>query len=342
MIKMIYSEYLYSEIDPEYRDVFKTYIDSLKLDGLPPGKRIKKILKGFQNHQYEIGYDENTSVEKLSKFLSGDLTGDCTEFSNTAALLGRIAGIPSRVVRGYLASENLQTPSHTRGIIELQKNIEALKNYPPEELLLVTTAHKHAWTQFYLPDYGWIDFETTGFAIPPAGMNMNDAQVVVPIIRTVERNEKKNYVKGFIVVIKLLAVSAFLFIVILYLYKFLKLLYLSKGRYKSDRDYAVKRYKYILLKHFLSGYPVKKKHMTPVEYSIAASVKDLSGKRDEEFRKFSDLYTEILYRENFAEGEFVKLLDSYNISLRSLHNEFRKTGLREKAASLLSLRGIFY
>lgn len=36
-----FSEYLYSEIDIKYRDVFNTYIDSLKLDGLPPGKRIK-------------------------------------------------------------------------------------------------------------------------------------------------------------------------------------------------------------------------------------------------------------------------------------------------------------
>ena len=144
------SGYLYSEIDPEYRPVFTDFLDSLDLEGLPPGKRIRKILLGFSNHQYEIGYDENTSVEKLSKFLSGSLTGDCTEFANTAAVLGRLAGIPSRVVRGYLASENLQTPSHTKGIIELQKNIDVLKEYSPEDLLLVTTAHKHACVQFYL------------------------------------------------------------------------------------------------------------------------------------------------------------------------------------------------
>ncbi len=57
--KSILKEYLYSEIDPEYSSVFQNYIDKLDLKELPPGKRIEKILRGFENHQYEIGYDEN-------------------------------------------------------------------------------------------------------------------------------------------------------------------------------------------------------------------------------------------------------------------------------------------
>ncbi len=193
-----------------------------------------------------------TSVNKLSKFLSGSLTGDCTEFANTAAILGRLAGIPSRVVRGYLASENLQTPSHRKGIIELQKNIDVLKEYTPDELLLVTTAHKHAWVQFYLSEYGWIDFEATGSAIPPAGMNMNDAQVVVPIIRNIERGDKRDYIKGFIIVVKLLAVSASLLILLLYIVKYTKMIYLLRAVNSDNREYAVKRYRYIMLKFFCS------------------------------------------------------------------------------------------
>ena len=344
------SEYLYSEIDPEYSDIFSSFIDSLELDSLPPGKRIDKILKGFKGHQYEIGYDENTSVEKLSKFLSGKLTGDCTEFANTAAILGRLAGIPSRVVRGYLASENLQTLSHRRGIIELQKNIDALKDYSPDKLLLVTTAHKHAWVQFYLSDYGWIDFETTSNAIPPE-MNMNDAQVIIPVIRTVLQSEKKDYVKGVLIVLKLLLFSAVLLILVLYLYKISKLLYLSKSPGKTDREFAVKRYRYILLRHFLAGYPVKKKHMTPAEYSIASA--EFAGNKDNktspvqedrniEFRNLSEILTEILYRENFADGEFDKLMVSYRDSLENIISAFRKGDFREHMVSALSLRGVFY
>ena len=374
------SGYLYSEIDPEYRKIFTDFVDSLDLDDLPPGKRIKKILKGFSNHQYEIGYDENTSVEKLSKFLSGNLTGDCTEFANTAAILGRLAGIPSRVVRGYLASRNLQTPSHVKGIIELQKNIDVLKNYPTEDLLLVTTAHKHAWVQFYLSDFGWIDFETTGYAIPPSGMDMNNAQVVVPVIRVVEREGQKNYIKGIFIILKLLLFSAVLFVMILYIYKYSKMVYLLKSSGRDKRDYAVKRYRYILMKFFNAGYPVKKKYMTPNEYSFLAlgrnTVKqersssdneeaetsgrmldkdsgqdaespsdNVSGRfteRRSEFINFAKILTEILYRENYSDGEFEKLVERFDQSFKRLAVSFRRGDINEKILSLVSLRGVFY
>ena len=380
--KAVLSEYLYSEIDPGYIKIFTDFINSLKLEDLPPGRRIKEILKGFSNHQYEIGYDENTSVEKLSKFLSGKLTGDCTEFANTAAILGRLAGIPSRVVRGYLASENLQTPSHLKGIIELQKNIDVLKDYPPEELLLVTTAHKHAWVQFYLSDYGWIDFETTGYAIPPSGMDMNSAQVVVPVIRTVEQGEKKDYVKGIFIVLRLLAFSAVLFVLLLYIYKYSRMFYLRKCRCRNEKEYASRRYRYILLKFFTAGYPVKKKYMTPLEYSILASEyksgyrdksSDSTGKeadntngefsesfsaenrtpptpetsgifseRNMEFLQFAEILTEILYRENYSKGEYEKLFEKFGHSFSKLERSFRKAGMGAKVSSFFSLRGVFY
>ena len=380
--KEILKKYLYSEIDTEYRSVFLKYIDDLDLKDLPPGKRIQKILRGFEKHQYEIGYDENTSVEKLSKFLSGSLTGDCTEFANTAAILGRLAGIPSRVVRGYLASKNLQTPSHTKGILELQKNIDVLKEYPTEELLLVTTAHKHAWVQFYLSEYGWIDFESTGSAIPPTGMNMNDAQVVVPIIRTIERGGKKDYVKGFLIVVKLLAVSAALLVLLLYLFKYSKMIYLLKAGNSGNREYAVKRYRYILLKFFAAGYPVKKKYLTPVEYSSfaysyeirqaggklgkhapetgqdlnikaedvpAADNNDNADKNDSDLseriiilKKLSVLFTEILYRENYSEGEFEILKEEFDNTFKDMISCFKRAGVKEKIVSAFSLKGVFF
>ena len=328
------SLYLESEIDIKYRDLFNSYIDSLDLDNLSPGEKIGKILKSFENYQYEIGFDENTSIEKLKRFILKETTGDCTEFSNTAAVLGRIAGIPSRVVHGYLASENLQTPSHDRGIVELQKNIKALQSFSPDELLLVTTAHRHAWVQYYLADYGWIDFETTGFAIPPSGMDMNAAQVVVPIIRTVSGGGKADMLKGWLIVFKLLLFSSAILAVFLYVYKYSRLSSLLFSRGPADIESAGKKYRYILLKHYLSGYPVKMKYMTPLEYSRETGGGD--------FKKFSSLYTEICFKDNYAEGEFESLLNNFSKYFDIVRKRLPPSGFRKKLSYFFSLRGIFY
>jgi len=147
-------------------------------------QRILAILKGFSTFQYSLGYTEDTSIEALVDFLSVSREGDCTEFSNAAALLARMAGIPSRVVTGYLASSELQTPAHIRGLSLLRQALPPLQAFPLEELFLVTTAHRHSWAQFWIPDYGWIDFETTAFAIPPMGMgDPNNRDVVIPLIQ---------------------------------------------------------------------------------------------------------------------------------------------------------------
>jgi len=65
----------------------------------------------------------------------------------------------------------------------LRNAIALLRDFPLEELFLVTTAHRHSWVQYYIPDYGWIDFETTSSAIPPVGMgDPNARDVVIPLL----------------------------------------------------------------------------------------------------------------------------------------------------------------
>ena len=332
--KEFLSEYLESDIDPEYKDFFDEYMDSLDLEDLSPGEQIYKILKSFGRYQYEIGYDEDTKTEKLYNFLSGNLTGDCTEFSNTAALLGRLAGIPSRVVRGYLASERLQTPSHRQGIRELRKSIEILKSFPEEDLLLVTTAHKHSWVQFYLSGYGWIDFEATEYAIPPAGMDPNSAQVVVPIINQQEKGEDTDYFMLWLMIIRLLFFTALCFAVSLYIYKILKLFSLYSGKNKSDIKSVKKIYRYLLLRFYLLGMPFKRKDLTPQEYGEITEIP--------EFEELSHLYTEIIYRENYSEGEMEILVNEFIRKENLVEQNVRPEGIKKQLLYLLSLRGIFY
>ncbi|MBW7859440.1 MAG: transglutaminase domain-containing protein, partial [Leptonema sp. (in: Bacteria)] len=145
--------------------------------------RIEGILKGFSTYQYKMGFSEDTSLTATEKFLFQTKEGDCTEFSQSVALLGRLAGIPSRVVTGYLASRDLQTPAHRGGIKHLRDKIPALQKFSMEDLYLVTTSQRHAWVQFYLPEYGWIDFESTAYAIPPKPeFDPNAQDVVIPLI----------------------------------------------------------------------------------------------------------------------------------------------------------------
>jgi transglutaminase-like putative cysteine protease len=66
----------------------------------------------------------------------------------------------------------------------LRQALPPLQAFPLEELFLVTTAHRHSWAQFWLPRYGWVDFATTSFAIPPLGFgDPNNRDVVIPLIR---------------------------------------------------------------------------------------------------------------------------------------------------------------
>ena len=146
--------------------------------------RIDAILRSFDTCQYEIGFTDDVSVDHLELFLFETRSGDCTEFSNTSAILGRIAGIPTRVVTGWLGTESLQTDVHQRGLQTLREVIEPLREFPLDELFLITTAHRHSWTQFYLPGYGWVDFETTQYAIPPPPeLSAAGQDIVIPIIQ---------------------------------------------------------------------------------------------------------------------------------------------------------------
>ena len=161
------SAFLEVPLDTEQRARFQAYLDQAVAGGESDFDRIDQLLRSYADYQYEIGFTDDVSIAHVDDFLFETRAGDCTEFSNTSAILGRMLGIPTRVVTGWLGSESLQTPQHARGAAILRQSIEPLQEYPVEDLYLITTAHRHSWTQFWLPDFGWIDFETTVHAKAP-------------------------------------------------------------------------------------------------------------------------------------------------------------------------------
>lgn len=69
-------------------------------------------------------------------------TGYCEQFAATMALLGRLVGIPSRVVWGF-------TPG---SVTTTQDGVEVIE---------VRDTNAHAWVEMWMDGYGWVKFDPT-------------------------------------------------------------------------------------------------------------------------------------------------------------------------------------
>ncbi|HVE14539.1 MAG TPA: transglutaminaseTgpA domain-containing protein, partial [Elusimicrobiota bacterium] len=102
-------------------------------------RRIERHLR--DSYGYSLYAEEANST--LQDFLFKTRTGNCEHFATSAAILLRAAGIPSRVVTGFLAME--------------------WNEYG--RFYDVRQSQAHAWAEAYIPEQGWITVEAT----PPGG-----------------------------------------------------------------------------------------------------------------------------------------------------------------------------
>ena len=84
-------------------------------------------------------------VHAVDEFLFNTRSGFCEHFASAFVVLMRAAGVPSRVVTGYLGGE-----------------YNALGNY-----LLVRQSDAHAWSEVWLENQGWVRVDPT-YAVSPA------------------------------------------------------------------------------------------------------------------------------------------------------------------------------
>jgi hypothetical protein len=82
-------------------------------------------------------------VEPLMDFLFSTHEGYCQHFAGAAALILRVAGIPSRVVVGFATGE------------QIDHNTWAVRD-----------EDAHAWIEVYFPDVGWVPFNPPPAAAP--------------------------------------------------------------------------------------------------------------------------------------------------------------------------------
>ncbi|MBI3396406.1 MAG: transglutaminase domain-containing protein, partial [Spirochaetia bacterium] len=315
--KSDYADYLAVNLSPQDAAVWRGRANNIIAGKRGYFERVEALLKSLHRYKYEMGFDEDTSVKKMTHFLQFEATGDCTEFSHSTALLARIAGVPSRVVVGYLASRDLQTPAHRRGVQALRSRIPPLQKYRPQDLYLVTTSHHHAWVQLYMPGYGWVDIETTSYAIPPEPkMDPNSMDVVIPLIEEMQEPGDLTFKFPYRLVGKVLGGAVLIVLVFLYIYRYSREAWYALRARGESRAAVQSAMTLLLMRLAVDGHPLKAPYETPKEFSG----------RFPNLRMFAGLYTSLNFQENFAPGEKAEALAAYRTAAHDVIQSTRKRG----------------
>jgi len=243
-------------------------------------------------------------------------------------------------------------------LASLRARIPVLQQFPFDNLYMVTNLHGHSWTQFYIPDYGWLDFESTSFAIPPVGDgDFSNWDVVIP---TFSDNRTLSQVRKFpwqAVGRTILALIIFA-LVCAYVLLFGRELILYIG-YKNKKNSARtrSRFLYLLLLSRLAadGQPIKPASKTAHEYSEifpksitrghgVTEVNEVEIIKEDNifFKKFADLYSELQWRQ-FSDSS--EMNEKFNLLWQEYQNILKSTrrrGLHHVIKRLISLRGLAY
>ena len=155
--------YSVNYIKPEFMYLYDTLPDNLKENyltvpsqGLVETRALTARLTTELNDPYEImkalerylrdnyRYTLDTRAVDYDKdfvenFLFEEKQGYCTYFATSLAVMGRMAGVPTRYVEGFITSDFLDY----QGYYEVSSN------------------RAHAWTEAYIEGQGWIRFEAT-------------------------------------------------------------------------------------------------------------------------------------------------------------------------------------
>lgn len=103
---------------------------------------------------YSLETANPQNLDPLENFLFAERSGHCEHFAMTAALMVRSMGIPSRVAYGWAGGTW----------------------YEASRLMVFRSREAHAWTEIWLPDYGWIVMDPT----PPDATNGTRSRVASP------------------------------------------------------------------------------------------------------------------------------------------------------------------
>ena len=200
---------------------------------------------------------------------------------------------------------------------------------------MVTTAHRHAWFQAYIPPYGWINMEATEEAqLPLLGGTSNDWNLVVPLV---EKENVKQEPVPFpwlivtVIVLVLIGLIALGIVVSLYAVRYIKeIIYFIGSRNGSKRSVKLLG-RLLMMRLAARGLEHKPWSMTFIDYS----------QRYPEISEFAALYDELLYRMKIPEDEKREMYNRLMKEYKKILNFHRSLGAY-RVLYIFSLRGLRY
>jgi len=142
---------------PEEKKAVASLAREIVAKARSPKEKIDRVLAYLRgNFTYSLNPKRDRRFLPLEDFLLHSREGYCEHFATAAAVLLREAGVPTRLVGGFLQGE-----------------WNSLGRY-----FMVRQRDAHTWIEAYLPDKGWVPFDPT----PPA-----ETQTLVPVMSTFYR-----------------------------------------------------------------------------------------------------------------------------------------------------------
>jgi len=130
-------------LDPRVKSLAEEITRDAKTP-LEKATRVESYLR--QKYRYTLSLTWDPGKQPLSAFLFEFKTGHCEYFASAMAILLRAAGIPTRLVNGFLMGEY----------------------NPVGDAYIVRQSDAHSWVEVYLPGSGWTEFDPTpGSLIQP-------------------------------------------------------------------------------------------------------------------------------------------------------------------------------
>jgi transglutaminase-like putative cysteine protease len=124
-----------------------------------PYDRAKAIEAYLREFPYTLNVPQPGLQENIADFFLFELQeGYCDYYATSMVVLARSAGLPARLVVGYITGTYDSTNAR----------------------YIVTEADAHAWPEIYFPGYGWIEFEPTGGRPPIDRPGSEEDEIVWP------------------------------------------------------------------------------------------------------------------------------------------------------------------